>query len=249
TFVDEVPIENQEAISNPKYRRFLVGYLNYVYNLSPDNANAYVGQYEFAKSKLADRSLYFFQSHLLDQAFRKGEFAHLLETYNAFLLENPYEEFDQKAIDAYYFANKYAVGSPAPDFTLTDINGQPLTLSDLKGKFVYIDFWATWCRPCVAKLSMVKDIERNLDAEKIVFVHLSLERSESRWRDQVAFRNLTGLHAYVSGGLESPIIQDYNVGAIPEYFIIDPNGNFAEKSAKNDRLNVQLHLQNLMAGW
>lgn len=249
TFLDEVPIENESAISNPKYRKYLIGYLNYLYFKSDSDSDPYVGQYELAKTKLADKSLFFFQSHLLDQAFRKGEFIDVLDTYNEFLLANPYEEFDQKAIDAYYFANKYAVGSPAPEFDLTDLNGNPLRLSDLRGKFVYLDFWATWCRPCITKLEMVKDIERTLDPEKIVFVHLSLERSESRWRDQVNFRNISGVHGFLAEGLESPVIVNYNIGAIPEYFIIDPNGNFAEKATKNDRFNVQNHLKELMVGW
>ncbi len=245
-FLYEVEMYNPKLLTNAKYRKFLAGFVNYKYDTSPNKKEPYAGQYEMSKSLLQDEVLFFFQADLIDRGFKKLDINTIIPIFNNFVEVNPYEEFDTKVLEAFQEANKYAVGSEAPMFTMKDIYGNQVSLNSYRGKLVYLDFWATWCRPCISKLETVKTVQRRLGSNDIVFIHLSLDRSPEKWKDQVNFRNLEGIHLFVEGGLDSEVIKAYNVRAIPEYFIIDRNGNFAPKPKHTDSIQLQKHLEDLL---
>ena len=69
-------------------------------------------------------------------------------------------------------------GDQAPTFKYLDINGKEVSLSDLKGKYVYIDIWATWCGPCTGELPHLKELEKKMHGKKIVFVSISCDKDK-----------------------------------------------------------------------
>ena len=135
--------------------------------------------------------------------------------------------------------NRAAVGSPAPSLRLEDINGNQVSLTDFWGKVVYVDFWATWCQPCLSKISMTNTLQSRMLNNDVVFVHVSLEKTRRQWRDAVRFRNYSGVHLYAEGGINSEIAKAFNVTSMPTYFIIDRYGNFAPKPVKSDMFSLQ----------
>ena len=79
---------------------------------------------------------------------------------------------------------KLQPGKPAPDFTLRDLDGEPVSLSQFKGTVVLLDFWAGWCAPCIGDLVFLRRIEEKTAPRSVVFLKVSLEK-EAAWRRAV----------------------------------------------------------------
>lgn len=122
---------------------------------------------------------------------------------------------------------RLSVGSPAIDFTVNDADGNKVKLSELKGKVVYLDFWASWCGPCKAQFPHVKKIKEHFAGKDVVFVYVSIDEDAAAWDKAMEQYKLTGLHTRVDGGWKAKVAEDYGVQGIPAYFLIDRDGNFA----------------------
>jgi len=111
----------------------------------------------------------------------------------------------------------------APNFRLTALDGQTLTLESLTGKVVLIDFWATWCGPCREALPHVKEIARKFQGQPFVVVSISMDRDETKWKDFVEQNGMTWTQ-YRDGYFNGPIATMFGVTAIPATFTIDADG-------------------------
>ena len=87
-------------------------------------------------------------------------------------------------------------GDQAPTFKYLDINGKEVSLSDLKGKYVYIDVWATWCGPCQYELPHLKELEKKMHGKKIVFVSISCDKDKAAWEKMVKEQGLGGVQLH-----------------------------------------------------
>ncbi len=245
-FIQEINLVTDNVLGNKKYRDFLIAFVNYKHDTSNPSGNPYIGQYEMAEQHLNGVPLAFFQADILARGFRKSELNELLPTYNTFVSSVPYNEFYLRAVDAYFSKKPYATGSPAPNFTMFDENGSSVSLSDFQGKIVLINFWASWCRPCINKLESMKTLKSWSHNQEIVFINVSLERDEEKFKSEVYDRSITNMvNLYASEGMKTQIITDYNVQAIPEFFIISKSGTFARKPSKTDPFTMEKHLKTL----
>jgi len=111
----------------------------------------------------------------------------------------------------------------APAFSVTTLAGQRVSLDDLKGKVVLLDFWATWCEPCREALPHMRAIAKKFDGEPLVILSVSLDSDQQKWKDYVASNGMTWLN-YRDGGFTGPISKLFGVEAIPHTFTIDPDG-------------------------
>jgi len=135
----------------------------------------------------------------------------------------------------------------APAFSLRDTSGTFVTLESFKGKIIFLDFWATWCGPCVAEIPHTKKLIKQFKEDSsIVFISISLDGDETKWKEIVQKRSLTGIQLISLKGKESDIIQSYSVNAIPRYMIVGKEGEFIDQDAprpsnkKLDKLLYQL---------
>jgi len=111
----------------------------------------------------------------------------------------------------------------APPFAITTTDGQRVSLDDLAGKVVLLDFWATWCGPCRAALPHMQEIARKFQGQPLVVLSVSLDSDEKKWKDFVAQNEMTWLQ-YRDGGFTGPIAKLFEVQAIPHTFTIDADG-------------------------
>lgn len=113
----------------------------------------------------------------------------------------------------------------APDFSLADINGKRFDLADFKGKYVYIDIWATWCGPCKVQIPFMKELEKQFHDAPIHFVSISLDKEEDKpiWKKMVRENQMSGVQLFA--GKENNFGYDYQIQYIPTFLILDKDGN------------------------
>lgn len=115
-----------------------------------------------------------------------------------------------------------AIGRPSPDFKAADVEGKPHSLADFRGKYVYIDMWATWCAPCKAELPHLRALEKKFEGRNITFVGLSVDKDQAAWEKMVRSGELAGVQLLL--GPKSQFQQDYNIGGIPHFILLDREG-------------------------
>ncbi len=125
--------------------------------------------------------------------------------------------------------SKLGVGKPAPDFTLVDKNGKQVSLSDFKGKYVYLDFWATWCVPCLQEMKVVPELHKAYH-DKIVFVSISIDEDIDKMKKFLE-KNPKYEWVFLHTG-KSKLKDDYEIRTVPSYFLIGPDGKFVESPAE-----------------
>lgn len=120
---------------------------------------------------------------------------------------------------------------PAPNFTLNDINGKPLSLSDLRGKWVVLDFWGSWCPWCIKGFPALKEAYKEYGG-KVEILGIDCRDTEEKWKEAVKKYELPWLQVYNPGN--NDLIEKYQIQGFPTKFIIDPEGNIANVTIGED---------------
>jgi peroxiredoxin len=123
-----------------------------------------------------------------------------------------------------------SVGHKAPDFTSTGLDGKPVKLSDYKGKYVMIDFWASWCAPCRAENPNVVKQYAIYKNKGLNILGISLDVDKKPWEEAIKSDKLTWNHASDLKRFDGPTELAYHIMAIPSNFIIDPSGIIVAKN-------------------
>lgn len=247
-FVHDVPLMNDKAMGNPKYREYLKAYMNYVCMEKFPDEDGYFKQVDIAKTEgLRDEPYAFFLSNLIVRGLNKHENRDsVLIYYQDYLNINAYEKYNRIVMDTYQEVNRYAAGQYAPNFTLKDTTGKLVSLDEYRGKTIYLDFWASWCRPCVTKLQLLQTLKDSLAGnEDIVFIHISFDNKDVDWINKIKTNNFTGVHLDAPQSTKSTVAKKYDIKALPEYFIITPQGTFAQKPRRYDIVEIQEKLERL----
>jgi thiol-disulfide isomerase/thioredoxin len=111
----------------------------------------------------------------------------------------------------------------APPFAVTTLDGQQISLDDLQGKVVLIDFWATWCEPCRAAVPHIRDIAKKFQGQPLVVLSVNLDREEEKWKGFIAKNEMTWPQ-YCDKGFDGPIARLFGVTSIPHTFTLDADG-------------------------
>ena len=124
-----------------------------------------------------------------------------------------------------------AAGREAPDFTLNDLKGQPLSLSSLRGKYVILDFWGSWCGWCIKGFPKMKEYYKKY-AGKFEILGVDCNDTEEKWRKAVSNEQLPWLHVY--NPRDSKVLSDYGVQGFPTKIIIGPDGKIVKTIVGED---------------
>lgn len=130
------------------------------------------------------------------------------------------------------------VGQPAPTFTLTDLQGKKWNLADLRGKVVFLNFWATWCQPCLKEMPSMAALNKQLPPGSFQMITVLFnDRPEIAWN--LARRMGFSFPILVDDGVAS---RQYGLTGVPETYIIDPQGILREKFIGPEEWNSQAAL-------
>ena len=127
--------------------------------------------------------------------------------------------------------NSLAKGKASPTFNYPDVNGNMVSLESLKGKYVYIDMWATWCGPCKAEIPHLAKLEHDYEGRNIHFVSISTDTKNmvDRWKKMVKEKNMGGIQLNVNGDKE--FTKAYKLQGIPRFILIDKEGKIVSAEA------------------
>lgn len=114
------------------------------------------------------------------------------------------------------------VPTQAPDFRLRDLKGKTVALRDLRGKVIIMDFWASWCQPCLLELPLLQEVAANQDPEKVVFLAVNVDLPDAG--ELKTFVKSIGLNLPVYVDLDSKASTDYKVKGLPTLYVIDQQG-------------------------
>ncbi len=219
---------SEEQLNVQSAAGFVSDFLNYFRMHNEDKIPEGLGFAEtnlwIAENQLTGNAQKFAKVYSINYLFNFGDFYEAEEAYENFKAENPGETLTEILTTAYNNALRVKPGAEATEFTLTDINGNDVSLSDFRGKVVYLDFWASWCGPCMREVPYAKELKKRFYGEDdLVFLYVSVDEDEQAWRRTVEEREIQGVHVRVHG-MSHEIAQAYNVRGVPSFFIIDRNG-------------------------
>lgn len=135
------------------------------------------------------------------------------------------------------------VGVKAPDLVFIDENGNERKLSDYRGKYVYLDFWATWCTPCLNEMKLMNKLYPKFNSQ-IEFISLSMDRNERRMIKFLEKNPYEWVFGFV--GETGPFKENYQVVALPRYFLIDPQGYLVQAPGKSPTQGIDQNFYQIL---
>ncbi len=227
-FLEKAIAYSGQPMSNLTYINFLLAYLDHVKAIKDsdfDNLSRHEANFLLADEYLSDLPKYYIQALSVSREMNSGDMDKAMSMYNDYMEYSPVDAYKQSLGDALTAIRSLWAGNPAPAFTMTDINGNEVSLADYRGRVVYLKFWASWCGPCMRQVPPAAKLkERFAGEEDLVYIYISIEREDEAWRNAVAHHGITGVHMRTPGR-ERGIPALYNVRWIPTFYIIGRDGN------------------------
>lgn len=159
--------------------------------------------------------------------------ASLDKAYNIYKNSDPDTENLGRITEHYNKLKAITEGSPSPTFDYENHKGGTTALTDLKGKYVYIDVWATWCGPCLREIPSLKKVEKDYSKKNIQFVSISIDEPKDydKWKAMVSEKELVGIQLMADNNWKSSFMENYAIMGIPRFILIDPQGNIVSADA------------------
>lgn len=255
-FQPDVPLNDPNMMRVPNYQRIA---RRMVFNAKTDYLKQHPDMKDTADGLVNRKVIDSMISNDTVKAQMAGMFLENLIDRKSLDALKPLHEYYQKVatnkaveqrIDSLMTAKKnIAPGNRAPGFTYPSHDGDTVSLADLRGKYVYIDVWATWCGPCIREIPYLKKLHDSMHNKNIAFVSVSVDRAQDKqkWRSMVKNKSLKGYQLYANGeAFDSKIANDYMIGSIPRFILISPDGKIIDPNAERPSGDIKARLEKLL---
>jgi len=229
-FLQLIPINEPNYLGSNQYRNWLKYYFLYALKKRKQSMQV-MNLYAFCDQLFRGEVLKYFRLHLWSDIIQYGQMGDADMLYP--FIKNSLQTSPQFVVLEKIYLNK----SIAPNFTLRSIDGKMISLADFKGKIVYIDFWASWCRPCINEMPAGEALKKKYAGKDIVFLNISIDEDENKWKESVQRLGISGIHLIANSQRNPETIQAYKVSSIPSYFLIDKAGKFIASPAPRPSSN------------
>jgi peroxiredoxin len=184
-------------------------------------------------------SIFAIQNLSMDESFSldANEAEPLFDLLSTEMKSTPAGKALQKDIQ---IAKSTLVGAIAPDFVQNDTSNQPVNLKSFRGKYVFIDFWASWCRPCRAENPQLVKVFNEYKDKGLTVIGVSLDHSKTNWIKAIAKDHLTWTQVSDLQFWKNEVALLYGVKTVPQNFLIGPNGEIVDKGIPVSELQSKL---------
>lgn len=164
----------------------------------------------------------------------------LLEKFQSQAPKSKYTAYFEEFLKPYAAQANLQIGKIAPDFTLKTPEGKLIKLSELRGKYILIDFWASWCGPCRQENPNVVKLYNRFKDKGFDILGVSLDRDSTDWVKAIKSDKLTWLHVSDLKYWDSEAARLYNITSIPATYLIDPTGVIVDRNLRGTALEDKL---------
>jgi thiol-disulfide isomerase/thioredoxin len=241
SIINKIELDNPAAIEAPKYRAYVESVIQEAaWNSIKDDeelksepgamthASMSILDDRVKSPEVKDLALY----QIMKSALYDGLQSEEQNAYDRFKNENQNEAYLAQINTMLNKWERLSAGKAAPGFEYPDIEGNEISLDDMKGKVVYIDVWATWCGPCKAEHPDLEKLESQYASNpSVAFVGVSIDEDKAAWEKMVAEKEMKGYQVIADNAWDSGIVKDYMIKGIPRFILIDADGKIIDASA------------------
>lgn len=142
-------------------------------------------------------------------------------------------------LDSLYASTMLPEGTPVPEMTIDSTKN--ITLSSLRGRYVVLHFWASWCGDCRKDMPAMNELANTYANDSIVFVHISYDTNKEAWQKYIAGNNMTGIHtSELKKMRETETYKLFNIKWIPALYLISPEGRVMLRTVQVEKLAESL---------